>query len=331
MSTRSSLLLGFGMMALANIIGGATYPMQKLALEGLPPATVTLLRNLVALVPLAWLAIRARAEGGAAGFLGSQAFQTRSEWLRVLFVGVLAYGAPLLLGIVGTQYATAANASILLLVEPPTILFFSWLLLGERIRPRVVAGIALGLVGAGRIVFDGAEPGDLFAGEMLFGNLLLALHGLLWGLHTPVAKPLTARVDPFVLTTWIVLSSLVLLVPGAALEWRSLEVGDALGAAIFWSAALGIFGTVVALALWFGALRRIPASSVAPFLFLQPLVGVLAGVLWLDEPMTRAVWVGGAILMAGVLLTLGGGADDASDEPPSEPSGPAASADAHRP
>ena len=309
MRTRSSVLLGFGMMALANVIGGATYPAQKLALEGLPPATVTLVRNLIALVPLAFLAARGSSRTNAPGFLGWGAFAGRERW-RVVFIGVMAYAAPLLAGIVGTQYATSANASILLLVEPPTILFLSWLLLKERIRPSVVVGIAFGLVGAAVIVFEGAEPGDLFAGEMLFGNLLLALHGFLWGLHTPLSKPLANRVDPFVLTLWIVVASLVLLVPGAAVEWVEPIRRGALAPALAWTAFLGVFGTVVSLGLWFAALSRIPSSSVAPFLFLQPLVGVLAGALWLDEPMSRSVWIGGSILVVGVLFTLRGDSVD---------------------
>ncbi|MFT5290338.1 MAG: drug/metabolite transporter (DMT)-like permease [Planctomycetota bacterium] len=323
MSARKSLALGFGLMALANILGGATYPVQKLALDGLPPATVTLLRNLFALVPLALLTMRpaakrkfaqrmhtaGRSDGTSAGrgmgFLGLRFFEG-GDLGRMLVLGILAYGAPLLLGIVGTKYSTASNASILLLVEPPMILFFSWLLLKERIRPRVMVGICVGLIGAAWIVLDSAAPGDLFAGELMMGNLLLAFHGALWGLHTPISKPLAMRVDPFVLTTWVVLSSMLILIPGAAYELMSFEFVGPIGPALWWTVALGLVGTVLSLGFWFFALERIPASSVAPFLFLQPLVGVLIGVLWLDEPMTGAIMIGGTILVVGVLFTLGG-------------------------
>ena len=178
----------------------------------------------------------------------------------------------------------------------------------------MVIGIVLGLFGAGWIVVDGAQPGDLLSGDLLFGNLLLALHGLLWGLHTPLSKPLASRVAPFILVTWVVISSLFLLIPGAVLELLHFERTGPILPAILWSCALGLVGTVASLGLWFAALKTIPSSSVAPFLFLQPLVGVLSGVLLLDEPMTRAIWIGGSILVAGVLFTLGSKGAEAGEE-----------------
>jgi drug/metabolite transporter (DMT)-like permease len=175
-------------IVLANLLGGVSYPAQKAALAGLPPATVTLLRNAVAVLAL-FVCVRVR---GAPATRWSKA-----ELGRVIALGSVAFALPMWLGIVGMQRASASNASILILLEPVTIVALAALVLGERVGPLKLVILVLGLSGALCIVLEGAALGDLLAGEHFLGNALLALHGVLWGCYTPLAKPLSVRHDPF--------------------------------------------------------------------------------------------------------------------------------------
>src|SRR5262249_31153218 len=146
-----------------------------------------------------------------------------------------------------------------------------------------LVSLAMGLLGALAIVLEGASLGDLFAGQHVRGNALLALHGVLWGCYTPLAKPVTERHDSLDLSLWATLIGVIALVPLAALEAPRWQAGPQLVPALLWTAAIGLcvsFGSVV---LWLGALRYIPATSVAGFVFLQPLSGVLVGVLAMGE------------------------------------------------
>jgi len=141
--------LAFALIILANLIGGSTYLAQKLALEGLPAATVTVLRNGIAMLCL--MAWAARSGGLRLRF-------TAREHGRLALIGVLGYALPLLLGIWGLRGSTAGNASILILLEPPSIMLFACLLLGERIRWLQGAGLVAGLAGALWIVVG--DPGQ---------------------------------------------------------------------------------------------------------------------------------------------------------------------------
>jgi drug/metabolite transporter (DMT)-like permease len=294
-SSSRARLLGIAAIVLANLLGGASYPAQKLAVEGLPPATVTCLRNLVAFVALGVLMLRrgTRLQGWG-----------RRDLVRVSWLGTIAFAVPMWLGIVGVERSSAANASILVLLEPVTIVALAWTFLGESIGMAKLASLALGLAGALAIVLEGASLGDLFSGEHFAGNAILALHGVLWGLHTPIAKPLSARHDPLALTWLTVAVSLPILVVAAALEapeWRS---GPELWPALAWTAGLGLTVSFLAVLLWLGALRFIPASSVAGFVFLQPLTGILIGTLVLDERLSTAALVGGGLIVLGVALDV---------------------------
>jgi len=281
-------------IVLANVLGGVSYPAQKAALAGLPPATVTMLRGLVALVPLLFVVARSR----------TRVSWTRAENWRVFALGTVAYALPMWLGIVGVERSTASNAAILILLEPVTIVLLAWLWLRERVGPLKLASIALGLGGALSIVLEDAALDDLFGGEHFLGNALLALHGALWGLHTPLAKPLAARHDPFDLTLRVTLAGSVALVPAVWLERSAWSAGPELVPALLWSAALGLLVSFGAIAMWLWALRHIPAASVAGFVFLQPLTGVLVGVAWLDERLSAAALTGSALIVGGVALDV---------------------------
>lgn len=280
-------------LALASVISGLSYLWQKLALEGLPPATVILGRNLVAIAcTLVWM----RARGGIAWRF------TRRETGRLALLGILAYALPLLVGIQGVKRSTSGNASILILLEPASILLFSRLLLGETVRRGQVIGVAAGLAGALCLTLETAPVGDLLSGEYRLGNALLAFHALLWGLYAPIVRPLAERHRSVELVFGSMLFALVLMVPASAAEMVSFTPGPELPRALFWTAFLGVvvsFGTTMA---WTFFLRHLPASATAPFAFLQPLSGVLAGALVLGERLSREAIVGGVLIGAGMLL-----------------------------
>jgi drug/metabolite transporter (DMT)-like permease len=287
--------LALVLLAGANVLGGLSYLGQALALEGLPPATIALLRNLIALPPMAlWLALRKPRSGD----------YDRRDLLRVLFLGTCAYGLPLLLGIYGVRGSTSANGSILILLEPVTITLIAYLFLKEQVPGAHLLGAAMGLLGAGAIVFQGAELSDLFAGEYFTGNAMLAVHGMLWGLYTPIAKPIMARHDALEVSFLTLVASCLVLAPGAVAEAGSWSAGPDLWPAVGWTAALGLGVSFVGTVLWLAALRHVRATTVALYVFLQPLVGVLAGTLVLAEPFTPATAAGAAMILGGVALTV---------------------------
>lgn len=293
----SARSLALAAIVSANVLGGISYPAQKLASEGLPPATVTLLRNLVALV-LLFVLVRRR---------GPLVPWERRENLRAAAIGVLAFALPMWLGIVGVNLVGergASNASILILLEPVTIVVLAGLFLGERITGLRMLGVALGLAGALVIVLEGASLSALFAGEDLVGNLVLALHGVLWGLYTPLAKPLSGRRDALELCLRVTFVGVLVLIPLAARELAGWTPGPLLLPSLAWTVALGLFVSFGSTVLWLRALAHLEASRVAGFVFLQPLAGVLVGVGLLGERLSPVILTGAALISAGVALDL---------------------------
>ncbi len=280
----------------ANVLGGISYLWQKQALAGLPPATVAALRNVIGLACMGlWLLLRG----------GWTWDYDRRELTRLFLIGNLGFALPMMLGIVGLQWSTAGNGSILILLEPASILLFSWLLLRERVRPLQLLGILLGLAGALVITLEENPIEGLVEGEHLKGNLVLMLHGILWGLYTPLMKPLAdGRRSAVALTFAAMALGMVTFVPSALAEMDAWHGGPELAGAMLRVLWLGVGVSFASTVLWTLSLRWLRAAEVAPFVFLQPITGVVAGWVVLDEPVTREALLGGALIAIGVLAVV---------------------------
>lgn len=290
---RRSLALGVLLIFLANFLGGASYPLQKWGLELLPAGTLTFARNAVCLAfLLVLLAPRWRV----------LASWGRADLLRAFLVGTCGYALPLVLGVEGIERSSATNGSILILLEPVTILFFAWLLLRERITPAQIAGVLVGIAGGLVLVLEDGFGGLLEEGLFL-GNVLLAASAVAWGIYTPLAKPLLARHDSMSVTTVTVACSLLVLAPYAWTEraaWPDAWTAET-------TTMLLVLGGLVSFAgtwMWVASLDHLQASWTAPFLLVQPLAGTALSVAYFDErPSTNAV-LGGALIVMGLLGTF---------------------------
>lgn len=278
-----------GLLAFSNIVGGSSYVATAEALKGFDSFSLVLLR--VGGAALLFLPVLVK----------RWPRQARGEdWLRMAAVGVLGYAAPLWVGTVGQGMSNSTSAALLVGVEPVSVVMLSVLALGERLNLLKGAAFVCALSGAALIAGQGLpRMGELSL--QMRGDLLLAFHGVLWSLYTVIGKRALERVDALAftaVTNLIGCVALALLVPFVGLSAPSGP--PAALAAWLYLTVLVSFGATLC---WNWGLEKVPAASVAPFIFLQPLFGAVLGVLH-GEPMTAWTAAGGALIIAGVGLTL---------------------------
>ena len=280
----------------ANVLGGTSYVLTKVALAGLPETTVVVVRTVVALavlVPATWprLAAVLRVTGG--------------DRARLVAMGVAGYALPLVLASYGVRRSTAINASLLIGTEPLAVVALGVLVLGETLDRARVAALALGTVGATVLVANGVPFVTVAYGPHVVGDLLLVASGAAWAIYSIAGKGLLARHDAPAVSAATLLVALPCLVLLAIAELPDVardpeRLAPALAAAI----ALGLLVSALMTVLWNTALRAMDASRLAGFIFLQPLAGVLLGTLALGEPLTAYGLVGGGLIMLGVLVLV---------------------------
>jgi len=279
------------LLVLTNAIGGSTYPAATVVLRGFAEKDAVFLRLALASLMFAPFVWRARARLAALD---------ARDWARLAAVGLLGYALPLALGLYGQHLSSATSASLLIGLEPVSIVALSCLFLGEALTGLKAASLAAGLVGATLIAFQGLPRlGGAFS-DRLAGDLLLAAQGVFWSLYSVIGKPVLERVDPMdstAVTTCIAFAGVAAwATPGLSpATWRAAGPAPWLG--LFYLAAVGsFFGAWI----WNYVLRRVEASRSANFIFLQPLVGVALGAGLLGDRVGGWTLFGGALVAAGM-------------------------------
>ncbi len=271
-------------------IWGVNFLAIHLSLQAFPPLLLVALRfTLIAIptvllvprpaVPLRWLI------GYGLGFGVAQ--------FTFLYLG-MANGMP------------TGLASLVLQASGPFTLVLGAVLLSETVRARQWWGIAVAVIGMALVGVARAQAAALVP-------FLLVLAGALgWAfgnLSSRLAKPPNA----LHFTLWM---SVVVPVPMLVMS-LVVEGPDAIGAALANSlsptaipAWLGllytcVIATAVGSGMWTWLLARYPAGQVAPFSMLVPVVGILTAAVVLAERPSVLELVGGAVVVAGVLIGAG--------------------------
>lgn len=237
---------------------------------------------------------------------GARAWRDGTLGAGVL-VGLL-FGFEFLAIAQGLVYTTASHMSVFLYTAPIfTALGLHWRVPEERMAPLQWLGVAVAFGGiAVAFLGNGQQPAAAAASNMLLGDSLGLLGGLLWGATTVAIRrtALSEAAPSKTLFYQMAIAALVLLVYAAA-------TGNA-GIRYTPSAMLSVAFQSVVVALssylaWFWLLRRYLASRLSILSFMTPLFGVSFGVLILDEPLDGAFVVGALMVLAGISLVSGAG------------------------
>ncbi|MEV1009374.1 EamA family transporter [Streptomyces sp. NPDC049881] len=278
-SASSSTLGVTGLTALAPVTWGTTYLVTT---EWLPPER-----------PLLSGAIRALPAGLLALALGRR-LPRGDWWWRAAVLGTLNIGAFFVLLFLAAYRLPGGVGATLSAVQPLIVAALAFAFLGERTtRRRLVAAVA-GTAGVALMVLRGQVAFDaLGVAAGLGGTAVMAVGVLLtkrWG------RPEGVGVLSF--TGWQLTAGGLLLVPVALIGEGAPPSIDlpALGG----YAWLSLAGTLLAYALWFNGVGRLPVGALSFLPLLSPAVATLLGWLALDQSLTPLQLVGFSVAMASV-------------------------------
>lgn len=273
---------------LVIVVWGLNFVVIKVGLEGMPPMLMGALRFMLAAFPAILLVRRP---------------QVPLRWL-------LAYGMTISVG----QFAflfyamhvgmPAGLASLVLQSQAFFTLFFAALFLGERLRGSNLVGL---LVAACGLALIGLQSGQAMT---LAGFVLTIAAASMWALGNVVTRKL-GKVNLLGLVVWgslippLPFLALSLWLEGPALIGASLRGIGLQSLAVLAYLAFG--ATLLGYGLWSRLLSRYPASQVAPFSLLVPVVGISSSALLLGERLGSLQVVGAILVMAGLLLNVWGG------------------------
>lgn len=222
----------------------------------------------------------------------------RTTVTKFLVIGAVGSAIPFTMLAWGEQHVDSGLTAVL---NASTPLFTAGLavpLLGERARPKVVAGLLLGFVGVAVVAGVG---GDALGGTELLAVLAPVAAGAFYGLTFCFAARNLMGIAPVVAATGQVVGATVLLAPFAIAS--TVADGTMPGPRQIGSMLLlGSIGTGVAYILSFRIIADLGPTIASLCTYIIPVVALVVGAVVLDEQITVRVLVGGVITIGAVAL-----------------------------
>ena len=276
---RTLIALGVTLLFWASAFAGI-----RAGLEAYAPGHLALFRFLVASVMLAGYAVSTRMR-----------LPDKRDLPAILllgFLGITVYHTALTYGEVTV---TAGAASLLIAFAPVCIVLLAAVFLGERLRVWGWLGIAVSFAGVVLIALGEGEGVQFNTGAFL---ILLAAFSA--SLYIVFQKRYLIKYSAIQFTTYAIWAGtlfLLVFLPGLAQTIRIAPLDTTL-AVVY----LGVFPAALAYVTWTYALSRAPASIVASFLYLSPVLAILIAWVWLGEMPVALSLIGGFISLSGVIL-----------------------------
>jgi drug/metabolite transporter (DMT)-like permease len=271
------------------ILWGSTYLGIELAGETIPPLIAAGLRfTTVGVVLTGWMLVR----HGTAPF--------RLGWTAAgatVLCGLLLIGANALL-FVAERRVPIGLASLIFASVP------LWLVVlrsagGDRPPRASLAGTAVGFVGVALLL----RPGG---GATVAGVLLVVVSALSWALGTFLSSRLPMPGDAVTTAAIQGLAGGMLLIPvGMAVpSSESLSPADWSTRSLLGLLYLIVFGSIVGYTAYVWLVANVPLGTVATYAYVNPLVAITLGIVFLHETVTWQVAAGAAVILTSVAVVI---------------------------
>ena len=270
--------------SLVPIFLGFGFVIAKPAMEHFPPILLMGLRFTFAASILIWWFPIPR------GYL-------KQIFIASLIANTLQYSVTY----TGLNLIDASAAVLLVQTEVPFGVLFAYFMLKEKPTIRSLIGITIAFVGV--YILTGSPN---LEGKFL-GIFLTILGSAIWALGQVLVKPLSKEINPLALVAWLaIFSGPILIFLSLILDGNTI---NNIKSANFnsWAIAfyLGFFMQPVTYGCFYYVLKNNPLYKVLPIVTMGiPLTGLLAAILLLGEKPTTELYLGGFIILIGVILIV---------------------------
>lgn len=220
----------------------------------------------------------------------------REDWKWVILGGVLQTAIFNTAVQVGMQFLSAGFSSVLSYSMPLWVAIMAHFLIGERLTKRKMIGVILGMIGL--VVLLNVSGGGIW-----WAIVLTLIGAAAWAFSSILVKLKLQHCNILQYTTWqMVVGAIVLAIYSSlfgqgTVQWSWMAVGCLL--------YNGVLASALAYFLWTYILSNTEAGKASISLLIIPIIGVLAGVIFLKESLYWNTVVGMALILGGIWFVNG--------------------------
>lgn len=224
----------------------------------------------------------------------------REDYFSLLAAALFGVAVNMLTFFKGLSLTSPISAAVIMVTTPIIVLILSSLLLREKMKPIKVLGILLGLAGTLLLIAFGKSSSS--APNATLGNLLVFINAVSYGLYLIIVKKIMARYDAFVLVKWIYTLGLLMVLPFGWNELRAVHWAE-IPTDLYWKIGfVVVFSTFGTYLLNLLSMRVLKPTTVAVFIYLQPLFAALIAIGLGKDQLNNIKWAAATLIFVGVYL-----------------------------
>ena len=276
-------------LTLVQLFFGSTPVVGKVVLAVIPAVAVVGFRvGITAIILVIFQAIRGRIH-----------LKEKGDYLKLAVLSLFGVTFNQLLYITGLSLTNAVDAALLMVTIPIFTLTVGSVFGTERLRRYKVIGIILAAAG---VMFVIHPERVSFSSQTTLGDALLLFNCLSFGIYVATSKEVVTRNGAFRSMMWVFVFASLICVPLGVWSFTSVErsvLTPMIWLLLFY---LAVFSTAVPYLLNAWALARVDPSTLAVFVYLQPLIGFILAVIFLGEHIDPTFLAAATLIFAGVYL-----------------------------
>ena len=282
------------------VIWGSTYFAIAYVIETMPPLLSMGIRFILAGILLGLFIIARN------GF--QEIAVPRNEIRTSVVLGFVLLGFGLGNVAVAEKHVPSGIVALIIAALPLWIAIFRFVS-GERPSSRTWLGLCVGFVGVALLLKPGSVQSVSGEGSstVIFYMIMVLVGNIGWALGTFLAPRFPLPKNALVFTAY------ELLAGGVSLTLAGVFKGETLGDFLdgsnwswLWFAYLVIFGSIIAYSAYLWLVQNAPVSLTATYAYVNPVIAVALGAVFLDEVITASYAIGGLIIVLGVLVVVSG-------------------------
>ena len=228
------------------------------------------------------------------------------DWLSLTSVAILAGALAPALFFSALEQTTVNNVILVSRIEPPIVLALSVLLLHERVNRWVIMGAIVSFIGVGLTVFI-PDPNREMMSRAGFqigtGELMVAVGAVSAAVATIISKVSLRNISLGFFNIYRTFLSTIVFFIIVTLLFGIGHFMDVFSPLVWqWMLLYSLVIVVGGQFCWFSGLKKSSASEISLANSFAPIAGVLASYLILGEVPTTPQYIGGSVIILGIIL-----------------------------
>ena len=280
------------------VIWGSTYFAIAYVIETMPPLLSMGIRFFIAGVLLTLIIAATR------GFTEMKV--PRAEIATSSILGFVLLGFGLGNVAVAEKHVPSGIVALIIAALPLWIAIFRFVS-GERPSARSWTGLVIGFIGVALLLKPGSVQSVSGEGSstVVFYMFMVLIGNIGWALGTFLAPRFPTPKNALVFTAYELMAGGVSLTLAGLIKGE--KIADFLDGSTWswlWFTYLVFFGSIIAYSAYLWLVQNAPVSLTATYAYVNPVIAVALGAVFLNEVITVSYAIGGLIIVLGVLVVV---------------------------